>query len=93
MYLWAFFKPQPLLQTHWMEHYLDHSTKRWYRTTLKSGMFLCSRDDKHIPLTVLLAPRDEALLGHGLQVLLDGGSVDSDCLGKGRDGYSGFCHQ
>ena len=21
MYLWAFFKPQPLLQTHWMEHY------------------------------------------------------------------------
>ena len=21
MYLWAFFKPQPLLQTHWMERY------------------------------------------------------------------------
>ena len=56
-------------------------------------MFLCSRDDKHIPLTVLPAPSDEALLGHGLQVLLYGGSVDSDCLGKGRDGYSGFCHK
>ena len=24
MYLWTFYKPQPLLQAHWMKHYLTH---------------------------------------------------------------------
>ena len=39
-------------------------------------MSLCRRDDEHIPLTVLLAPGDETLVGHDQRVHLDPGQTE-----------------